>query len=154
MWPLFTAVAETSAVRGGVTAVSRFWPSIVSGAKTAGSAALGFLGFGELGAAAGAAATGGSKAAKITKAAVAGTAAAVYDGKINISPGDTGVFENLFHMPDFLTNSKTGASQNIATSGSMFADTTQKQVLPLWLKVAIGGAVVLGSVVLIKGVIK
>lgn len=162
MWPWIVsagaAAADSTLIRTAATKVSSFWPSIVSGAKTAATTALGYLGFGEVGAAAAAATTGKTAASKVARAAAGFTASAVYDGKIDISKGSTPMTDNLFNF-----NAVNFLSGNSApTGGNMFDDTkrqagqpvSQASEMPFWAKAAISGALILGTVMVIKGVMK
>lgn len=162
MWPWIVsagaAAADSTLIRTAATKVSSFWPSIVSGAKTAATTALGYLGFGEIGAAAAAASTGKTAASKVARAAAGLTASAVYDGKINISKGDTPMTDNLFNFNaiNFLSGNSTPSGNN------MFEDTkrlpgqtaSQAKEMPFWAKAAITGALVIGTVMIVKGVMK
>jgi hypothetical protein len=163
------AAAESTGVRtlAGQAAkkITSFWPSIVSGAKTAATTALGYLGFGEIGAgvaAASTAAKGASTVSKVARAAAGVGAAAVYDGKIDISPGDTPLMDNLFNFNavDFLTNAVSGNSN--PSGNNMFEDTkrlagqsqAQATEWPFWAKAAVTGALIIGTVMVVKGALK
>ena len=162
MWPWIVsagaAAADSALVRTAATKVTSFWPSIVSGAKTAATTALGYLGFGEIGAGVAAASTGKTVASKVARGVAGVAASAVYDGKIKISKGDTPMTENLFNF-----NAVNFLSGNSGpTGGSMFEDTKrqagepvqQSKDLPFWAKAAITGALVIGTVMIVKGVMK
>lgn len=163
MWPWIVsagaAAADSTLIRTAATKVSSFWPSIVSGVKTAATTALGYIGFGEIGAGAAAAATGKTVASKVARGAAGFAASAVYDGKIDISKGDTPMFDNLlnFNAIDFLS----GASSNSTPGGTMFQDTKRMAgqqadtgEWPFWAKAAVTGAILIGTVMIVKGALK
>lgn len=163
------AVAESGTVRTlagqAATKVQAFWPSLVSASKTAATTALGYLGFGEIGAGVAAATTAGKSASTVSKVARAAAgvgAAAVYDGKINISPGDTPLTDNLFNFNavNFLNSAVSGNSA--PTGNNMFEETKRlagqpaqsSGEWPFWAKAAVTGALIIGTVIVVKGVLK
>ena len=157
------AVAESATVRTlagqAASKVSAFWPSLVSGAKTAATTALGYLGFGEIGAGVAAATTGKTVASKVARGAAGVAASAVYDGKIDISKGDTPIMDNLFNFNavNFLSGNSTPTGQNMFQETKRMANEpagSGSGEWPFWAKAAVTGALIIGTVIVVKGALK